>query len=484
EADLGEADNGIDAIDMLALSGMPLGDTRLIDTSLPIVVAVTSKRATPPTVTAVVPVTNVAAYTKSLEAASITPTVDGNYVAIPMIGPYKRAAAAPDVLTRLRPGTISLHADLESLTKTYKVAILSGIDLFEQQIAAVMEMGDPNIDSEAFAEMYGSIARAITDSTKTLDLSLDWKGGMCDFDVSLDVKPGSAMAGWSSPAIDLTPLVRGMSGKGGLEVLFQMDMKSMMPRLIAMMESLGDIYPEEFQTVLTELMAAYEGIYEQIESGMVMEGDLFGEEGMRMTAQMMPKDSDKFVTMISDLLVGDALKKLGVVAEAAKTSTDGDMKITDINLAIDMNKLMTLSGQPAAQEDQVSAAFQAMFVDGMAIRMAQRGDRLVMTFGKDREAAAKATLTASDGAWTPMVQTALDRLEGCNPLIIERIDFASMMAAAFATMAKSGTRVPNVPKDLSSNILFFGGVNGNQWRGGFSVEVGGLVEISRLMIPR
>ncbi len=483
-ADVGEADNGIDFVDMLAMSGVPLGDARLIDTSLPIVVAVTSKRATPPTVVAIVAATDASAYAKSLEAAFITPTVDGNYVAIPVFGPYKPATAASNVLAQLRPGALSIHADLTSLTKTYKVIIDSGIELFEQQIASQMEMAAPNTDGEVIAELYGSIARAISGAAETLDLVADYKDGMLDLDVALDAKPDSNMAGWSSPATDLTPLARGLTGKGALEVLFQMDTTKLMPRFNQLVDSVSELYPEEFQPGMHELMAAYEPIYSQVESGMVMEGDLFGEEGIRMTTQMTPKDPEKFVGMITDLLAGDAIKKMGLIAQDPKTSVDGETKISDINIAIDTDKLMGVTGQTAPSQQPTSAAFKAMFANGMAIRIAQQGDRVVMTFGKDREATAKATLEASEGSWSPAMQSALERLEGCNPAIVERIDLARLMAGAFASMAKSGTPVPSVPKGSSANMLLFAGIDGNQWRGGLSIDIAGFAEQAMLMIPR
>jgi hypothetical protein len=483
-ADLGEADNGLDFVDMLTMSGLPLGDARLIDTSLPIVIAVTSKRATPPTVVAIVPTTDAAAHTQSLNEASVAITVDGNYIAIPVFGPYKRAETAPQILTKLRPGALSIHADLEPLTKTYKVFIDSGIELFEQQITHQMEMTNPNIDGEAIAQLYGSIGRAITGSAKTFNLAANYKDGMLDLDVALDVKPDSSMAGWSSPATDLKPLAQGMTGEGGLEAIFQFPMGKLMPRFHEILDSLGDVYPEEFQTVMRDLMTAYEPIYAQIESGAAIEGDLFGEEGIRMTAQMMPKNPEKYIGMITDLLRHDALKKMGLVAETPKTSVDGDTKITDIKIAIDFGKLLAVTGSGGTNQEQTSDAIKAMFGDGMAIRMAQRGDRVVMTWGKDRAAVAKATLEASEGSWSPGMQSAVARLEGCNPMFVERIDFARMMAAVFANMAKSGAPVPTVPKGANANMLFFGGINGNQWRGGLSVDIAGLGEQARLMSPR
>jgi hypothetical protein len=252
--DLGEADDGLGASDALAMAGLP-GDARLIDSNLPIVMAVTSKRATPPTVTAIVPTTNTEAFVKSLSDMGIVGTVDNNYVAIPVFGPYKRAETAPTIMAKLKPGTLSVHADVETLAKTYKVMINSGIEIFEQQITAIMETENPNIDGEVIAQIYGSMGRAISESAKTVGLSVNYKNGKLAVDVDIDALPGSAMAGWSSPAIDLSPLAVGMTGKGSIETVFQMNMEKIMPRFHDMIEGVADVYPEDFKVVIDALMS-------------------------------------------------------------------------------------------------------------------------------------------------------------------------------------------------------------------------------------
>lgn len=481
--DLGEADDGLGARDALAMAGLP-GDPRLIDSNLPIVMAVTSKRATPPTVTAIVPTTNTEAFVKSLSDMGIVGTVDNNYVAVPVFGQYKRAETAPTIMANLKPGTLSIHADVEALAKTYKVMINSGIEIFEQQITAFMEMENPNLDGEVMAQIYGSMGRAISESAKTVGLSVNYKNGKLAVDVDIDALPGSAMAGWSSPAIDLSPLAVGMTGKGSIETVFQMNMEKIMPRFNDMIEAVADVYPEDFKVVIDALMSSYEAIYEQIESGFVMEGDLFGEDGVRMTTHMMPKDPAKYVDLILDMLKSDPMKTIGLTVAAPQTSTDGDTKICDINIAIDSKKLMAVAGPEGAQTEQTSQAFKAMFADGFNIRIAQRGERVVMTFGKGRETAASTTLDADQGTWSPAMEAAMERLDGCNPMFAQRTDMARMMSGVFATMAKSGMRIPPIPKNASANMLIYGGINGDAWRGGMQFDIAGLAELFEQLIPR
>ena len=59
-----------------------------------------------------------------------------------------------------------------------------------------------------------------------------------------------------------------------------------------------------------------------------------------------------------------------------------------------------------------------------------------------------------------------------------------MMASAFATMASNGTKVPAIAKSASSNMLIYAGIQGDEWRGGLSLDVAGLGDIMQAIQPR
>lgn len=480
--DLGEREQGLDAVDMMTVAGLPLGDASLLDTSLPIVIAVTSKRATPPTIAAIVPSKDAAAQAKALNARSITAAVEGNYLAIPVFGTYKPAATASDLLSKLPAGTVSLHADVETLAKTYKVAIDSAIDLFEKQIVAEMERTAPEMDMEPVAELYGSIGRAIAYSAKTLQLGVRYEDGMFDLDVELDAKDGSSMSGWSAPSNDMRALAQGMTGKGTIEGLFQFPMSKLQPRIEEMMDAISEIYPEEFRETMKGLVAAYEGVYRQIESGAYIEGDLFGPGGMQMTAHMMPADPDSFGDMMAKLMRSESLQKMGVTATVAEPTTVDGTTVRDVELAIDSEKLMALSGNSTPPE--ATGMFEAMFGKAIQLRLAQQGKRAVMTLGAPRKEAATQALAATDGSWSPHVQRALTTLQGCNPMFIERIDFAAMMGAMFSVMLPPGAKAPAFPEDATANLVIYMGITGDKWRGGLSMDIAGLGEVGQAMQPR
>ena len=64
----------------------------------------------------------------------------------------------------------------------------------------------------------------------------------------------------------------------------------------------------------------------------------------------------------------------------------------------------------------------------MQVRLAQDGKRAILTMGATRKDRATEALAATTGSWSPHVQRALETLDGCNPMFIERIDLAALMA--------------------------------------------------------
>ena len=480
-ADGGEPDQAVDVRDILQMAPVPLGDARLIDGSLPIALAVTSKRATPPSIALLVPTTDAAKYSKSLADASVTATVEGNYVVVPLLGKYERSTTQSNVMANMQPGAIAIHGDLGTLAKNYKVLIDSGLELFVKGIGEAMEETSPGIDVEAIAELYADAARSITESAAAVDISLDYKNGMVDFYSTLDVKAGSDMSGWSSPAIDLKPLAKGMTGKGALEVLFQMDMEKLAPRYDNLIATAINIYPEQFQAPMRELMAAYSDIYSLMSGGMVVEANMFGDDGLRMTAQMAPSSPSQFVEKMTAMMRSDAMQKIGLVVKDAQTSETGATKTSDMTLDLDLAKVAELVGGEEPEANAASdAAMKALFGDGFALHTAHRDGRLIMTSGKDRAEVATKTLDASSGAWSAALQPALDRVVDCNPMVVERIDFGALMTGVASAMG-----APKPLKAVSANLIFYGGIAGDQWRLGLSMDVAGMAKMGQQMVrPR
>jgi len=479
----GEEKASLDARDLLAMAPIPLGEVRLIDGTLPIAIAVTSKRATPPTVTLIVPATDPKAYEASLNNANITSTTtaESSYFAVQLFGKYKPSMAGhTGTLANMEPGAVSIHGDLATFAKNYKVLIDSGLDMFVTVVTNQLETTNPGMDGEEIAELYASAARAITDSATTVDIGIDYQDGMLDFHTSLNVRDGSSMSGWSSPPIDLKPLAHGMTGKGMLEVLFQMDMDKLAPRYDAIVDTAINVYPEQFQEPMREMMEAYKGIYSLISDGMVMEGDLFGEGGIRMTAQMAPPNPAAFVEKMTELLTNEAVQKIGLIVKDAKAATDGATKTSDMALGFDFNKLAELvGGEATATPSADDPAIKAMFGSGFHLHTAHRSDRLVITSGKDRGEIANKTLDATSGTWSAAVQPAFERVADCNPMMVERIDFGAMMIGVMKAMGG-----PKPQSSSSANMIFYGGIRDNEWRLGMSFDVAGIAAMAKSVSPR
>lgn len=478
----GEEKASLDARDLLAMARMPLGEVRLIDGSMPIAIAITSKRATPPTVSLILAATDQEAYIASLQQASISATASdkSNYVAVPLFGQYQPSTAAKsDILANMQAGTVAIHGDLATFAKNYKVLIDSGLDLFVNTIASQIEKTNPGIDGETVGELYASIARAISDSAKTLDIGIDYQNGMLDFHSKLGVRDGTSMSGWSSPAIDLSPLANGMTGEGMFEVLFQMDMEKLEPRYDEIVDTAIDIYPDQFREAMREMMNAYKGIYALISGGMVIEGGMT-DDGLRMKAQMAPSDPAAFTEKMTALMTSESVKKIGVVVKDAKSSTEGATKTSDIMFDFDMNKLAELAGGEAPESSPSSEAMlKAFFGNGFSLHTAHRDGRLVMTAGTDRDKVAGETLDATSGSWSKSVQPAYERVRDCNPMVVERIDFGAMMATMMKMLGG-----PTPPANAAADVVFYGGIRDNEWRFGMSFDVAGIAQMGQAMSPR
>ena len=181
---MGAPQSDLDFRDLLAMSPIPMGNTRLIDGTLPIVLVIGAQRGAPPTVAAIIPTTDPAAYSKSISDTA-TWSVADNYVVVPIVGTYKRPATPSRLLSNLKPGALSMYANLEPLTTAYKVIIDSGIDLAMKTMAAQMEQADASIDGEVIAEMYAELAQAVVASAKTLNLAIDFQNGLLQVETSL-----------------------------------------------------------------------------------------------------------------------------------------------------------------------------------------------------------------------------------------------------------------------------------------------------------
>lgn len=492
-ASVGDTGEEVDARDLLQmLPGQLLGDPRLIDSQKPIVLAITAKRATPPGITALVPTTDTSAYAKSLPAPPAES--QGNYVAVSLFGKYEVASKPSPLLARLSPATLSMAGNVTAFAKHYKVLIDSGLELLAGQMTREMERSNPEMDAEAVADLYLALIHTILESGDSLDLSIDYRDGQLDIATKLGALPGSDLAGWSSPPIDPAPLARGMTGTGSIEVLFQADMEKLEPRYDAMIDTLLDVYPEETRTAMRHLMTSYKDVYGMIGSGMAMEGDVFADGGMRMTAQMMPEDPAALVAKMTAMFANDAMGTLGITSQAPQSSEDGDRKFCDFALTIDANKMLAATGQgatepgEATEQQERTASIAKAMLGGSAIpiRTAHEQGRLVMALGGDSKQAASDALAATTGSWSPAVQSALRQVEGCNPLVVERIDYAAMMSGVARLMKQASPDMPalNIPTDSSANIVVFGGIQGDEWLAGASVDIAGLGRMIRAMMPR
>ena len=459
-------------------------DGRWIDSAKPIVFAITSKRATPPGVTALVPTTDSSAYCKSLGSTS---KAFGDYVVVSLAGKYEPSSKPCTLLDNLAPGCISLSGDVATFAKNYKVLINSALDLAAKQMLAEMPESDDGIDMEEVLDLYLELARTVLTSTESLGAGIDYRAGKLDVIVQMQALPGGAMAGWSSPAIDPKPLAAGMTGKGSLEMLFLGDINSLGPHYDAMMSRLLEIYPADMQEAVGEMMAGYKEAYGLMGPGMAMEGDIFSADGMRITARMMPKDPDALMTKFVDVLGHKSADTLGISAQDVQRTQGEESNTLDFGMAFDTKKMASWMGNFDSGSEVGNSVFQHLLPqEPVPVRATWSSDQLAISVGKSAKTNAANALAANSGSWSPQLQEALQQLDGCNPAVAYRIDYATMVRAGFEAMkgAMPDQRLPELPEGKAVNLTLFGGVQGNAWRFGTTLDLRGMIELFAALVPR
>jgi hypothetical protein len=128
-----------------------------------------------------------------------------------------------------------------------------------------------------------------------------------------------------------------------------------------------------------------------------------------------------------------------------------------------------------------------MFGGGnLLMRLANKGGRSVLAIGAQPNLAATlASLDGKGGTWSKSVQAVLARLGDCNPLVVERIDFAAMMSGmSQVAAAVGGPALPPVPAGQSADFVIAAGIHKSEWRGQLSIDVTGFAKVVKAMMPR
>jgi len=229
------------------------GKRELIDQRLPIVIAVSLQRATPPAAVLLLPATDPAAYAASLVAPGMEPAVAGNYVAVPLAGKYVKPAAPSPILAELPDGVFAAYADAEKLVHAFGVVLGATLTAAKVQFAQQLERNSPGVDGDALAETYLDGVRAVLECAKSCRFSADFRGGKLELLAKLQVKPGSDMDGWSSSPLDAAGAGGPPTGRDVFETVIGADWQKLWPRLLPLLDRVAEAYPKATADTMREL---------------------------------------------------------------------------------------------------------------------------------------------------------------------------------------------------------------------------------------
>ncbi len=468
---------------VLAQLGGMAGDTQWIDSTRPFAIAVSSPKATPPTPMFFVPTTDPAKYAASLTANGLSPVIDGSYVVVPIGGKYEKPTAPSTFGDGLPAGLVSMRVDAEKVATNFGVVIGTALSAFKASIAGEMEKNGSGLDGEAIADLYVEAARTLLASTSRMEMRVDYRDGRAQLSGSLMAKAGSAMDGWSSAPVDLTPFAGRLSAKSSFELVLAADWAKLWPRMETMMSAMMEAYPAEVREPMRAMMAGYMKVYEGAGQVIVGDGDILGEGGMRLAMHMAPTDGKAFVAAIEAILARPELEQIGAKITSVVSNEVAGAMVREYLMKFDLSKM--LGAQPAAAQEQLATMMHKVFpAEGMPMRIAVKGQHGVMTLGQPREDLAS-SFAAAKGSWSPVMQAAIAQVGDCNPMMIERIDMAATMDSMMQLMADAGGgSMPKVPAGASADFVFTAGIRGSEWRFGLGMDALGFAKMVKAMKTR
>jgi hypothetical protein len=481
----------VDRDELLANLGGMAGDTTQIDAGRAIGVALVAAKATRPAAVVLVPVKDGAKYAASLRANGIEAVIDGGYAVLALGGEYKKPATPSPLANGMPAGLVAVRIDVAKASANLGVMINSGLDVFERQAANEMRRGAgaSGVDPEVIAELYADFAKTLLASGSTIDLVVDEADGRASVTATYTAKPGSALDGWSAPPVDLSSFAGKLAGSNAIDVVAVADWARLLPKLEPMMTALLDIYPPAMRETMQGLLQAYPKVYERL--GPVIVGGVDFAGGMRVDVHVAPPDAKALLAEVDALVKRPELAGLGMTISAGAASDDGGVAVRDYELRFDPSRLGSAAGAEVDDErakemaKQMTAVFQAMFgSDGVPVRIALADGRGAISVGKSRGDVAKA-LAPATGTWPAPMQRAMASVSGCNPMFVERFDFAAILRgmSAFAPASERGA-IPAPPAGAKADVVVGGGVRGAEWRAFLFLDLAGLGATFRATQPR
>ncbi|MGE3174720.1 MAG: hypothetical protein AB7O97_18960 [Planctomycetota bacterium] len=484
-AEAGDLDYRRDDLDRTLRKLPGVGDIDLVSRRHPIGVALRVVGGIAPAPVAIVPCDDPAAYVATLPPETRdSAVVAGDYVAVPMGPGYRKPESAPALAQSLPDAPLVVRADVAQLAKVFRGPIQAGLNqmerLMKREAALTSEQEDVNLD--AIAQLYLSGVQTVLECATTLELSCDSRAGVLDVATRVSVAPDSDMDGWSHPhGADLTELARRLDPDADVSLLMAMDYATLRPRIEPMLEELLTIYPEEARVLMRDMLPSYDKLYRHLAGGSAI-NIRFGD-GARVDTWSRCEDPRAMVRESVAALQEMPIQRMGVEIVEQQQSESGGHLIQDLGTRLDWDRLLNTMSHPGAkaQMSTAAAAFERLLGgDVMRTRMVALPDGVAMRIGGDaayREATASLGEPAT-AAPPGILAPALARLKDAGPIVIEALDFAQM-TRAIAELAPPSVPRPALRADARAPAVVYGGIAGRDWLAGITVDLAGIMTLSR-----
>jgi hypothetical protein len=512
----------------LLVLGVP-GDFSHVDRTRPLVIAVSIDRKTRDTLlTVIAPVTDRERFEASV--SRLATAADGDYLGASEVDGYA-AGAEPSALARhLPPGALAVRVDLEALLGVYRATIDATVAGFLNLMrSSARGPGSRATDLGALLDAYADGIEAVLDSSERLDLGAWIDGDDLELAAEFLAVGGSPLGtlGSDEPT-GIAGLADAVPADAQMVWLLGMDMVELGHRLEGFMTGMARVLPEPLQDTMSRLLADWDEIYAAMRSVTVSTVS-FGEDGMRVAQVMRPPDIDAMFDVYRRMYTSGAMAASGMLREPpVETERDG-VRVLSLRMDV-LDVAMEAAGafgaapgradgppdgddtphgddtpdgdgtpgddgapdgdgtrMPPDIEASTRAMLESMYgTDGVALRVASKGDRLAVLMGGD-EAWAQAAIAGMDGgADVPAsLREALARVERLSPCSVARLDVGGMIASWMTAMRPVlGEHFPDVGPLPPAHVTLSLGVAGRTWKGHATVDLPAFAEVTKALSGR
>ncbi len=450
-----------------------------VDGGRPIYLALTLDPEMPvPVLTQVVPVADARPFSEVASRTGGKVVQAGGYAGISSSPSYAASAVPSPLVLGLRPGVVSAHLDLATLTRLYRPMIDAGLAQFETALEQSPEAAQMPIDLQPLMTMYAGAGRAVVDSAETLDLALERRGDELALALDLRVHEGSAMDGWGSDErVDLASLAGRVDATSSFQMTLSANWSELCERFGGLWSTVLAVYPAPLRADIEKALEAQESLSALLLPGMAACGD-FGPGGMRFAYVMRCSKPEEFVSGIEALAArfdgqGGCLRlhdpePLEVEGLAAKSW----------RVEIDFETIARATAEDVDLASRLPAMLESIYGKDLRLALAREGQLVAIALSSDEGflRASMARLCQAPGSPPAGLARALQRTGGSVPSLTYRFDFGRLLGQMGSTFTaldgQSSVAYPEKPLA----ITVWGAIQGRTWSGGTDLNLRELLD--------